>query len=174
MIGNLALESYFQPPQLSLDVSENILEQLDKNNFVGAVIDLKKAFDNSILFSVLLSLIAGSSWLPISPSVSIFRFSSIYIPYFIIHHFWGGPRNVHLFLPCPLLPMKRPSIAKVRRLSGCLRLWPIQCRTLSSFGRYRCSGRIFLLLKSLGGFSLGARHTGQTVWNYGWVRCCNP
>ena len=29
-----------------LDVSENILEQLDKNNFVGAVlIDLKKAFD---------------------------------------------------------------------------------------------------------------------------------
>ena len=46
MIGNLALESYFQPPQLSLDVSENILEQLDKNNFVGAVlIDLKKAFD---------------------------------------------------------------------------------------------------------------------------------
>ena len=29
-----------------IDVSENILEQLDKNNFVGAVlIDLKKAFD---------------------------------------------------------------------------------------------------------------------------------
>ena len=37
-----------------LDVSENILEQLDKNNFVGAVlIDLKKAFDtvdHKILF----------------------------------------------------------------------------------------------------------------------------
>ena len=41
-----------QPPHL--DVSETILEQLDKNNYVGAVfIDLKKAFDivdHKILF----------------------------------------------------------------------------------------------------------------------------
>ena len=28
-----------------LDVSETILEELDKNNYVGAVIRLKKAFD---------------------------------------------------------------------------------------------------------------------------------
>ena len=35
-IRNLALESVFSTTSI-LDVSENILEQLDKNNFVGAV-----------------------------------------------------------------------------------------------------------------------------------------
>ena len=57
MISNLALESYFKPPQLSLMFLKTFLKQLDKNNFVGAVlIDLKKAFDtvdNKILLKKL-------------------------------------------------------------------------------------------------------------------------
>ena len=45
MIGNLALQCFFSTTTAVLDVSENILEQLDKNNFVSAVlIKLKNAF----------------------------------------------------------------------------------------------------------------------------------
>ena len=46
MIGNLALESYFQPPQLSLMFMNTFLNSWIKIILYGAVlIDLKKAFD---------------------------------------------------------------------------------------------------------------------------------
>ena len=57
MIGNLALEKLFSTTTAVLDVSENILEQLDKNNFVGAVcLFCKMRFTHKLLRCLALSL----------------------------------------------------------------------------------------------------------------------